>query len=215
MGFSAPGDVSSWRQVTISNVQFSAVIADATTGYIYPDLTIASKTAFVNTTGDYNGAYQVNGVIKNTGTQTAYNLTVVGAFFNKAGKVVAVANTPYLNPRQLPAGGTLNFEMWALDQNQSQVSADSKIASYSLLIQAGAPILQGQPIVTSDPNTEGTTGPSGGNDSNQASLSPVIIAIIGFIAAVVVVTAFAAFKFTKSRTASPKTTKEKLRQRHK
>ena len=138
-------------------------IANATSSYQYPDLTITSSSASIGSTGDYNGAYLVNGVIKNTGSQTAQNITVVGTFYNATGSVVAVGYTNYLTPATVAPSGTVSFQVGAFDLNQTQVSSGEKISSYSLLVQAQGPILQGTaPIVT----------PYQGSGSSPSTSSP-------------------------------------------
>ena len=63
-------------------------LANATSGYQYPDLKITSSQGSVGTSGDFNGADPAKGTIKNTGSQAATNVTVVGGFFHLTGTVV-------------------------------------------------------------------------------------------------------------------------------
>ena len=72
-------------------------------------LKITSSTPSIGTSGDYNGAYGVSGEIKNTGSQTATNVTVVGEFFNSTGSVVGVGYTTYLTPTDLAPSENNNF----------------------------------------------------------------------------------------------------------
>ena len=93
----------SWYQVIqagdLNSIRLNVASANATSSYQYQGLSITSSKSSIGTTGGYAGAYVVDGVIKNTGDQTATNLTVVGAFFNSTGSVVGVSYTNYLDPR--------------------------------------------------------------------------------------------------------------------
>ncbi len=215
--FGQPQNQQYWGDLSQIGKTDFIVYANDTSQYIYPDLKITSKTASIGT-GNYSGGYQIDGVIKNTGTQTATGLSVSGTFFNSAGKVVALSMPYYLgesSPYSLAPGQTMKFQAWALDQNQTEMPADKKIASYELLVQADGPLLEGQPIVSTDPNSQGTSDPNNptnpantNNPSNNSSpINTTTIAIIAAVAAVIVVGTVLAVKFLKPK---PKlTTKEK------
>ncbi len=120
MEFAPPQDDNVWEPGDVANIQLSVTQANATSKYQYPDLKITSSTPSIGTSGDYNGAYGVSGEIKNTGSQTATNLTVVAEFFNSTGSVVGVGYTTYLTPTDLAPSGTTSFQVYALDLNQSK-----------------------------------------------------------------------------------------------
>ncbi len=84
-----------WRSVDISRIDLTVAEAKPTSSYQYPDLKITSSKASISTSAGLEGAYVVNGIIQNTGSQTAQNITVVGAFYNSTGTVVAVSYTNY------------------------------------------------------------------------------------------------------------------------
>ncbi len=151
------------------SVTFTVTQAEATSSYQYPDLKIISSSAAIGTSGDYNGAYLVSGVIQNTGSQTATNLTVVGAFFNSTGTVVGVGYTNYLTPTTLAPSGNVSFQISALDLNQSQVPPNEKITSYSLLVQTGGPILQGTAPIATPYQANGTSSTSPSPSSSPLS----------------------------------------------
>ena len=198
-----------WYSVDISNIDLTVTEANATSSYQYPDLKITSSSATVGTSGDYIGAYLVNGVIQNTGSQTATNLTVVGAFFNSTGAVVAVGYTDYLTPASLAPSKTLSFQIAALDINQTGVSAAEKITSYSLLVQTEEPILQGTaPIITPSPSSVSSSTPSSTSspsptqsavNSNHSSNSAAIYAIVILIVILAVAGTIFAFGKRKPR----------------
>ncbi len=175
-----------WASVLITNIALTVSQANATSSYQYPDLKITSSSGTIGTSGNYVGAYLVNGVIENTGTQTATNLTVVGAFFNSTGTVIAVGYTNYLTPTSLSPSGTLSFQIAALDLDQNSVAAPLKITKYSLLVQTEGPILQGAPIVT--PSSSSSPSPSSSSlpsatppkavNSNSSSNAMAIYAIV-------------------------------------
>ncbi len=220
-----------WPEVVqegaISGISISVVSANATSDYQYQGLTIKDEKGSVGTTGNYNGAYGVTGVVENTGNQEAANLTVVGAFFNSTGSVVGVGFTTYLSPTILVPGNSTTFEIYALDLNQSQVPVALQIKSYQLLVQCGGPILQGnQPIVspaatgTTPTGTTGTTvtGTTAPTDTpsptaqshasfNFSSILPIVVGVV--IAIVVVSAAIIVARQVLSRNAkSRKTVKE-------
>ena len=193
----------SWYQVIqagdLNSIRLNVASANATSSYQYQGLSITSSKSSIGTTGGYAGAYVVDGVIKNTGDQTATNLTVVGAFFNSTGSVVGVSYTNYLDPRTLAPGNTLTFQISALDLNQSAVPEALKIKSYQLLVQTQGPILQGAAPVASPQATE-TTGPTSSSTAPSSSTKPksdissivpiavaIVIAIVILAAAVLVV----------------------------
>ena len=207
-----------WTTVDISSIVLTVAQANATDSYQYPNLTITSSSGTIGNNGDDNGAYLVNGVIQNTGSQTAQNLTVVGAFYNSTGTVIAVGYTDYLTPASLPPSGTLSFQIAAFDLNQSQVSSSQKITKYTLLVQAEGPILQGTaPIITpssgsttstpttsSTPSstssaTSSTTSPtnSPSANSNTSSNSAAIYAIVIVLVLLAVVGTIIAFRKRK------------------
>ena len=201
MEFQPPSSTGIWQSADISKIDLTVSIANATSSYQYPDLKITSSSGFINTTGDNNGAYMVTGIIQNTGSQTASNITVVGAFYNSTGTVVAVGYTNYLTPTSLAPSGTTSFEIGAFDLNQSQVSSAEKIKSYSLLVQTELPILQGTaPIVTPSPESSSSPSPSSSqspsitsspsptqkavnsNSSSNAAAIYVIVIVIAILA---------------------------------
>jgi len=176
MEFYPPQTSSGWALSYIGKITLSVAQANATSSYQYPDLKITSSSASIGTaaTGEgYQGAYVVSGVIKNTGTQPAANVTVVGAFFNSTGNVVGVGYTNYLTPTVLEPSATTTFQIAALDLNQSQVPLNLKIYSYSLLVQTAAPILQGTaPASSASPTTSGGASPTKSpSTSTQAAVS--------------------------------------------
>jgi len=152
-----------WSASEVGNIGLTVTQANATSSYQYPDLKIVSSTGSIGTAGGLNGAYVVNGEIKNTGTQPATNVTVVGAFFNSTGSVVGVGYTDYLTPQVLTPGNTTTFQIAAFDLNQTIVPASLQIRSYQLLVQTELPILQGTPPPTT------STSPSTGTSSSTSS----------------------------------------------
>ncbi len=152
MEFQPPSSTGVWERQDISRVALTVSIANATSSYQYPYLKVTSSSGLIGNSGNYSGVYTVNGIIQNTGNQTATNITVVGAFFNSTGTVVAVGYTNYLTPASLAPSGTVPFTIYAFDLNQTQMPSSEKIKSYSLLVQTELPILQGTaPIDTSSP----------------------------------------------------------------
>ncbi len=212
MEFPSPHNIqdTAWYQAAadgeISSFSVKVASANETSSYQYQGLEITSSKGSIGTTGEYNGAYSVNGVIKNTGTQSATKLTVVGAFFNSSGAVVGVGYTNYLNPTVLVPGNTTTFQISAFDLNQSVVPAALQIKKYQLLVQTSGPILQGTAPIAS-PQATGTTGPtdkpnthpSSNPKSNISNIFPFAVAAV--IAVIVLVAVVAVVKQIMNRNA--------------
>lgn len=218
---------SSWYDIIeggdLSSFLLSPVEANATSSYQYQGLAITSSKGSIGTTGGYNGAYEASGVIKNTGDQSATNLTVVAAFFNSTGTVVGVGFTTWLTPTVLTPGNTTTFQVYALDLNQSVVPAALQIKSYQLLVQCEDPILQGAapvvvPVATGSTAPTASPGPGSTSSSSSSSsgshvsfkISSILTIVIGVVIAVVV--ASAAFVFVRQvMSRRPRTTVKQAR----
>ena len=171
------GDLN-WFNIGVDSVDFSVNLAESTTEYQYPDLSIESSSGGV----DVEGVYWVNGEIKNSGTQTAKNIRVVGTFYNSSDCVVAVGYTDVLIPTSLSPSDIVSFKVGAFDLNQTLVSPILKISSYSLLIQTEEPILTGDPPDLPEINPSPTSSENSNVLSNEIIFATVgILAIIGSI----------------------------------
>jgi hypothetical protein len=128
---------------------------------------------------DSEGVYWVSGYIQNSGTQAATNILVVGTFYNSAGTVVAIGYTDPLTPNPLEPSSSATFKVGAFDRNQTEVASDQKIARYSLLVQAQAPVLSGTPP-SPTPTPEATPTPTSSPDIPEfpvwAILLPFMVA---------------------------------------
>jgi hypothetical protein len=202
MEFPAPTD-DFWRLEDIGNVQFTVALANATSSHQYPDLRITSSRASIGNSGDYNGAYTVDGEIENTGSQTATNITVVGTFFNSTGTVVAVGYTLYLTPTNLSPSQKMSFQIYALDLNQFQVPSNLKITNYTLLVQTQLPILQGPAPSVSPYQGSGdsvTTSPSPTEiHSNNSPIPAINYAVVIVIIIVAVAGTVVALRTRKTK----------------
>ena len=192
MEFNKPSIGGDWYSVDVSKITLKVSKADAESSHQYPDLKIVSSEAKVSTNTDDYGTYWVTGTIQNTGSQTAQKLTVVGAFYNSSGNIVAVSYTNYLTPTALNPSETMQFKIGAFDTNQSAASASQKITSYSLLVQAESPILPGGgPTATFQPSSSSSSSSPAGTQqavsSNNAFDSNILYVIIiaGVVIAVV------------------------------
>ena len=189
---------------------------NATNFYQYPDLTITSHTGSIGTSGNFTGVYLVNGEVKNTGTQAASNVCIVGTFYNSTGSVVAVGYTNFLTPTILQAGQSTTFQVSAFDQNQTLVPSSMKIYSYRLLIQTQAPILKGTPPTNttayvgnetaSAPSSTSSSSPkSPGTQINSSTFTTIAIVVI---AVAVIGIAVTTARMMLKRNSSRQTTKE-------
>ena len=161
---SVTGDLS-WLS-GLDRVDFQVGMAEATTNYMYQDLTIKEASATIAT----DGVYWVSGSVQNIGSQNARNIRVVGTFYNSTGSVVAMGYTDVLTPVSLGPSGTASFKVGAFDLNQTEVPSNLIIATASLLIQAEEPVLSGTP----PPPSIFTTGPASTSppDSTPPSTTP-------------------------------------------
>jgi hypothetical protein len=159
----------SWLSIGVDRIDFTVFEANATSSYQYPDLTVKESSATV-----VEGVYWANGVIQNTGSQTAKNIRVIGTFYNASGNVVAMGHTgdDPLTPTSLAPSETLSFKVGAWDLNQTEVASNLKISSYSFLVLTEEPILSGTappPSTTTPTDTSpSSTNPSDSNSSNPA-----------------------------------------------
>lgn len=200
MEFEAPDNLESWSLSSIENITMT-LTCNATDSYQYSDFKVTSSQGGLGT-GDYNGIYEVNGVIENTGAQTGYNLTLAATFYNSTGSVVAVGTTyetddPWITPALLP-GATVNFQVYPSDFNETGGPSWEKISSYSLIVQTTGPILQGIPPAAdnaqgtgpSSSSSSGSTGTStstatSGNSKNTSSSSKISFVVIAVVIIVV------------------------------
>jgi hypothetical protein len=166
-----------------SNIFVAISRENVTDRYQYQDLTIASSSDTIGTSGNYKGAYLVNGIIQNTGSQTAQNITVVGTFYNATGSVIAIGYNTNFVSNSLAPSGTVSFQIPAYDLNQSAVPSSQKISSYSLIVQAGGPILLNETAPISTPTQGGggsqnSQSPTPTNSNPNNSSNPAIIYVI-------------------------------------
>ncbi len=162
----------SWFSVDVTSINLKVASATPTSSYQYPDLKIASSFDYVDSTLATKGTYWVNGTIQNTGSQTAQNMTVVAAFFNSTGTVVAVGYTDFLLPVSLAPSKTVPFQIGAFDINQTGIDTAQKITSYQLLVQTLEPILSGAPIYTASPVSESSPSPGATASPSLSATAP-------------------------------------------
>ena len=201
-----------WTHPDVTGIDIHILKADTTASYEYPDLTITNDQYSIGTnrgstptdpSADY-GVYWVTGQIKNTGSQTATNVRLIGTFYNSSGSVVAVGG--YINEvvsASLAPSASSSFKFGAYDLNQTGIQSDKKITSYSLLIQVEGPILNGTApsIAPTVPPTQGTTtSPTGtGSPSFNSAGQPLQNWIYGAIAVIVIAVVAAVLLTLRSR----------------
>lgn len=191
---SQTGDLS-WVSLGVSRVDFTANLADTTSSYQYPDLTVVGSSGGV----DGEGVYWVSGTVKNSGTQTATNIRVIGTFYNASGTVVALGYTDVLTPTSLTPSNTASFKVGAFDVNQTEVPSIKKISSYHLLIQTEGPILSGtsptptpssppsSPLSTPTPSDSSPSPTESSGSENPNVLAPEVTYAIVVVIVVVVI----------------------------
>jgi len=186
---SASGNLN-WVSTGVDRIDFTVNEAEPTTQYQYPDLTIQSSSGGA----DADGIYWVNGVIQNSGTQTATTIRVIGTFYSASGAVIAVGYTDPLIPISLAPSSTVSFKVAAFDLSQNGAPSDKKITNYRLLVQVTEPLLSGT-APTSPPSTPSssdnappTESPNSPNSSDVNPIAPailygaaIVVSIIGIV----------------------------------
>jgi hypothetical protein len=226
---SQQGQSNSWYSIDISKIVLAVGHENTTSNYLYPNLNVKSTSYSIGNiatgTSPDKGVYWVYSTVENNGSLTAENVTVLATFYNSTGNVVGVGSS--ITPvKSIIPGSSSSFKFGAFDLNQTEVPASYKISSYSLLVQAQGPILQGgAPIITPSPSitasastnptgnptasapTPSTSGQSSSNPTNL--LSPLAIIIIAVIVVLAVVGTIVALRKPKPKL----TTKEKIKSR--
>jgi hypothetical protein len=195
---SQSGYIGTWDGGDITDISLSIANAPATSNYLYQDISISNQVH-----GNVNGVYWANGTITNTGSQTATRVLVYGTFYNSKGEVVAVGWSGVT--QTLAPGASAQFTTPAYDRNQTEVSSEDKVASYSLLVQLLSPVLTGAaPTIypTSNPTTSnptGTTSSSPTPNNNSANDQLLYAAIIVAVVIAAIIAAFVVLRKRKSK----------------
>lgn len=186
----------SWFGVDILNVELVAYRALEITNYQYQNVKVTTHQGSANSVGEY----WVNGELKNIGTQTASNITIVATYYNSSGTTVAFGGTNRIST--LSPNETKTFKVGAFDLNQTEVSSDKKIYGYSLLVQVESPLSEGTaPTASSAPaGTSGPTDSGSSSDSdtgNNLDVTNLVIIVAVIVIVVVVFLLFSKRKNTK------------------
>jgi hypothetical protein len=200
----------SWPLLGIDHVTFTAN-GNATSSTQYDGLQIRGNNSQVDSTG----AYSVQGVVWNSGNQSASTPRVIATFYSASGNAIAVGFTDPLTPDPLPPNGIAQFTVTAFD---SAPTLATQITGYSLTVQVTGPLSgsQSSPGPSATPPVSQSPGPSGSpgssaSPSEQPTQSPQsgsgvsmqtveLIAIVAVVVVVIVVVA--ALMLRKRGTAS-------------
>lgn len=167
---------SSWNPQSIEKLTILVNYAAPTESPQYQDLEISSHESST----DAYGYYMVTGVVKNTGTQSTNQASVVATFYNSTGSVVAVGSS-YLTPSSIAPGSTASFTIYPLDY----LAVIGEISSYSLLIQTlnTTPSATPTPSPTASPSLSPTPTETGnGTDIPDTYIYTVAAVVIICIA---------------------------------
>ncbi|MGD0646038.1 MAG: FxLYD domain-containing protein [Candidatus Bathyarchaeia archaeon] len=170
---------------SVGSVDFNVFNANATSYEEYQSLTLHSGSGVI-----LNGAYQVTGVVYNSGNQTANDIRVVGTYYNSTGGVVAVG-FDILNETLPPINAT-SFTVSEFDATPSIVA---QISNYSLIAQTSTIAL---PSAT--PTIPPTKSPIGGTVPSVYFYATVIGVIL---AVILIVTTVLMFRKRKVASAPP------------
>jgi hypothetical protein len=140
----------SWDPTSIDYLTILVNQAEPTASSQYQGLEISSHESST----DAYGYYKVTGVVKNTGTQSINQASVVATFYNSTGSVVAVG-TSYLTPSSIAPGSTASFTVYPLDY----LAVMGEVSSYSLLIQT-PPITTPSATPTPSPTASPSLSPT-------------------------------------------------------
>jgi hypothetical protein len=148
-----------WDPQSIDYLTILVNYAEPTESSQYQGLEISSHESST----DAYGYYMVTGVVKNTGTQSTNQATVVATFYNSTGSVVAVG-TSYLTPSSIAPGSTASFTIYPLDY----LAVAGQVSSYSLLIQTQntTPSATPTPSPTASPSLSPTPTPTEAGNGN-------------------------------------------------
>jgi hypothetical protein len=208
---SVTGDLS-WLSLGVDRVDFTVLSANVTSNYRYPYVTVQSSSG----ASDAEGTYWASGSVENSGTQTATNIRVIGTFYNASGTVVAVGYTEYLTPASLNPSSVASFKVGAFDYDETVVSPERRISSYSLLIQVEKPLLSGTPPSLPPSNSTSTTPPSGSGSSSTIAPDMQYIAVIVIVVLVLAGTILVVSKRkAKAKVQATKNPKSKMRKKQK
>ncbi|HSV49151.1 MAG TPA: hypothetical protein VLH35_02460 [Candidatus Acidoferrales bacterium] len=188
-----------WDGVTASDVTLRVTTAPVATQYQYQGITITSQ----RDTPTASGEYWVTADLKNSGSVTATDVMVVATFYNSEGKPVAAG---YMEPVDISAGASKTVKVPAFDLNQSIVSSDKVIRSWSLLVQVASPMQTdgNYPTFSVSPTTGGSnSGANNNGTSTPAETDLTVIYAAAGIAAIAIVVA-AVFMIKRRKTVAVK-----------
>ena len=149
----------SWDPTSIDYLTILVNQAEPTASSQYQGLEISSHESST----DAYGNYMVTGVVKNTGTQSTTQASVVATFYNSTGSVVAVG-TSYLTPSSIAPGSTASFKIYP----NAYLAVAGQVSSYSLLIQTQntTPSATPTPSPTASPSLSPTPTPTEAGNGN-------------------------------------------------
>jgi hypothetical protein len=150
---------SGWDPQSIENLTISVIMADPTDSHQYEDLVISSQTAST----DASGIYMITGFVRNTGTQSASQVTVIATYYDSTGTVIGLGYND-LTSNTIASGSTASFTIYPLDYPAFM----DQIASYSLLIQAP----NTTPATTPTPSPSASSSPSPTPTASSSSPTP-------------------------------------------
>ena len=182
---SSTGDI--WDPQSIANLTIVVDLANPTDSRQYQDLEISSHTLST----DANGYVEVTGFVRNTGTQSPSQVSVIATFYNSTGSAVALGYYD-VPPSSITPGSTAQFTIYPFDYE----AVVNKIASYSLLIQA--PVISSSatptPTPTPTPSPSASSSPAPTETGNGTGIPEtyvyaaaaviVIVIVIGILALV-------------------------------
>jgi hypothetical protein len=145
--FNSSGEA--WDPQSIANLTIVVDLANPTDSRQYQDLEISSSTLSTNA----NGYVVVTGFVRNSGTQSPSQVSVIATFYDSTGGVVALGYYD-VPASSITPGGTAQFTVYPFDYE----AVVNKIASYSLLIQA--PIIPSSATPTPTPTPTPSPGAS-------------------------------------------------------
>jgi hypothetical protein len=194
----------SWMSQGIDRTEFTVIQADTNSSYQYPDVVVSSSTLSTDATG----VYWVSGKVQNTGNRTATNVRVIGTFYNSTGTVVAAGYSEVVTPSNLSPSNSASFKVGAFDVNQTETTPDRQISSYTLLVQAEGPLLNGTipPVSNSTVPISGSSTNSTSDDNSTVPEAPGLN-YGAIIVVVIVIVAAALLLFSRRRSSKASTAK--------
>jgi hypothetical protein len=201
--------ITPWTGITAEDITLTVNVAPEASQYQYQGVTIQSQ----KDTPKSNGEFWVTAEVKNSGSESASNVVLIATFYNSEGKPIG---TGYSSGVTIAAGASQTIKVPAFDLNQTVVSSDKIIKSWSLLMEVASPLESDgnyprYSVSPDDGSQGGLSTPSSSmvyNNGNPGVDMNIVYVVVGVVAVVVAVVALMALKKRKAAPVAAMETKK-------